>query len=145
MYQTGQNEQRRRFWRVRFSVFPNQVGFLYRKNRLVQQLEPGIYDYFDYQEFLRMIIVPTSSRIQNINNQEVLTKDNVALRFSYVTEYRVAEPERFVKSFDVFSSAYGGFYEADQLVHNLSQVDLRRIISEIESEELNEKRNYSKN
>lgn len=120
---------------------PNQVGFLYRKNRLEQRLEPGIYEYFDYNKILRMVILPITGRIQNITNQEVLTKDNVALRFSYVVEYRIADPEKFIKYFDVFTFAFNIFFEADQLVHNLSQVMLRKVISDIESEELNEKRN----
>jgi regulator of protease activity HflC (stomatin/prohibitin superfamily) len=140
MYQPSQSEQRRRFWRVRFSVSPNQVGFLFRDNRLEKRLEPGVYDYFDYKRTLKTVVLPTTSKIQVISNQEVLTKDNVALRFSYVIEYRVADPETFIKNFDVFTFAYNIFFEADQLVHNLSQVRLRQTISEIESEELNEKR-----
>lgn len=141
MFQTIQNDKRRTFWRVRFSVAPNQVGFLYRKNQLEKQLEPGIYDFFDFNKVMSLVVLPVTNRIQNIVNQEVLTKDNVALRFSYVVEYRVVDHSKFIKNFDVFTNTFNVFFEADQLVHNLSQVSLRRVISEIESEELNEKRN----
>lgn len=88
-----------------------------------------------------MVVLPITNRIQNIVNQEVLTKDNVALRFSYVVEYRAFDHSKFIKSFDVFSNTFNVFFEADQLVHNLSQVSLRRVISKFDSEELNEKRN----
>ena len=54
MYQIYQNELRRSFWRVRFSVLPNEVGYLYRRNRLEQKLDEGIYDYFDYQNVLQI-------------------------------------------------------------------------------------------
>lgn len=141
MFQSNQNEIRKSFWRVRFWVQPNQVGYLYRKNRLLQKLEPGIYDYFDYNKFLSLVVLPTTNRLLSISNQEVLTKDNIALRFSYFAEYRIIEPDTFLESFDVFTFSYNIFHEAEQLVHNLTQVHLRRVISEIESGELNEKRN----
>lgn len=141
MFHTAQSEIRRSFWRVRFLVAPHQIGFLYRRNVLEKKLDPGIYDYFDYQKVLSLLVLPKTNRVQVISNQEVLTKDNVALRFSYVVEYRIADEEKFIGTFDVFTFSYNPFSEADQLIHNLSQVYLRKVISEIESEELNEKRN----
>lgn len=141
MYQVNQNEQRRLFWRVRFFVSPNEIGYLYRKNRLEQKLEAGIYDYFDYQKVLRLVTLPTANRIQNIINQEVLTKDNVALRFSFFVEYKISDPDKFLEKTDVFANPYNLFFQTEQIIHNLSQVYVRRVISEIESEDLNEKRN----
>ena len=91
MYQLNHNEVRRSFWRVKFSVLPNEIGYLYRKNRLEEKLEAGIYNYFDFQKVLRIVVLPVTNRIQNIINQEVLSKDNVALRFSYFVEYKIAE------------------------------------------------------
>lgn len=141
MFQPIQNEHRRSFWRVRFFVSPNEVGYLYRKNRLEKKLDAGIYDYFDYQKVLRLVNLPTANRIQNIVNQEVLTKDNVALRFSFFVEYQISDTDKFLEKIDVFANSYNIFVAAEQLIHNLSQIYLRRTISQIESEELNEKRN----
>ena len=141
MYQITQNEQRRTFWRVRFSVSPNEVGYLYRENRLEKKLEPGIYDYFDYQKVLKLLTLPTTNRIQTIVNQEVLTKDNVALRFSFFVEYKIGDTDKFIENTDVFTNPYNIFSSAEQLIQNLAQIEVRRIISAIESEELNEKRN----
>ncbi len=141
MFQMLQNEQRRSFGRVRFSVSPNEVGYLYRKNRFEQKLGAGIYDYFDYKKILKLITFPTTNRIQTIVNQEVLTKDNVALRFSFFVEYKIGNTDKFVENTDVFTNPYNIFFSAEQLIQNLSQIHLRKIISEIESEELNEKRN----
>src|SRR5688500_8845300 len=100
MHQVYHNEKRRSFWRVRFSVSPNEVGYLYRKNRLEQKLDAGIYDYFDYERVLRVVTLPTANRMQNIVNQEVLTKDNVALRFSFFVEYRISDTDRFLDKTD---------------------------------------------
>ncbi len=141
MFQTDQKELRKSFWRVQYSVLPNEIGFLYQKNRLLEKLQPGIYKYSDFSKELSLLSLSLASRIQTILNQEVLTKDNVALRFSYFVEYKIGNADKFIEKIDVFSIPYNVFYNAEQLIHNLSQVYFRRIISEIESEDLNEKRN----
>jgi regulator of protease activity HflC (stomatin/prohibitin superfamily) len=141
MFQIEQSEIRKSFWRVRFSVLPTEKGLLYRKNRLESKLDAGVYDYFDYGKELKLVSLSLISRLQNILNQEVLTKDNVALRFSYFVEYRIGNIDKFIEKIDVFTMPYNIYFNAEQIIHNLSQVYLRRLISEIESEELNEKRN----
>ena len=138
MYQLNLKEKQRTFWRVRFFVSPNEIGYLYRKNRLERKVEPGIYDFFDYDKVLNLVTLPTTNRIQNVINQEVLTKDNVALRFSFFIEYKISDTDRFLDKFNVFANPYNIFFDAEQLIHNLAQVHLRKVISEIESEELNE-------
>lgn len=140
MFTQWHNEQRRSFWRVRFQVSPKETGYLYRKNRLETKLEPGVYDYFDYNGFLRLVTVPLTNRYLNVVNQEVLSKDNVALRFSYFIEYNIADPDTAIEKFDVFATSHNPFSQAEQIVHNLTQVHFRQIIAGIESEELNEKR-----
>ncbi len=141
MYQTNSNEIRRGFWRVRFLVSPNETGYLYRKNRLETKLESGIYDYFDFAKVLRTVVLPTGNRVQNIINQEVLSKDNIALRFSFFIEYKISDADKFLANFNVLTNPYNIFFDAEQLIHNLSQVCVRKVIAEIESEELNDKRN----
>jgi regulator of protease activity HflC (stomatin/prohibitin superfamily) len=141
MYQTNSNEIRRSFWRVRFLVSPNETGYLYRKNRLEHKLEAGIYDYFDFAKVLRTVVLPTVNRVQNIINQEVLSKDNIALRFSFFIEYKVGDTDKFLGKFNVLTNPYNIFFDAEQLIHNLAQVYVRKVIAEIESEELNDKRN----
>lgn len=126
---------------MRFSVSPNEIGYLYRKNRLERKLDAGIYDFFDYQKVLKVVTLPTTNRIQTIINQEVLTKDNVALRFSFFIEYKIGNADKFFETTDVFTNIYNVFVQTEQVIQNLSQVYVRRVISAIESEELNEKRN----
>ncbi|HEV2799513.1 MAG TPA: slipin family protein [Pyrinomonadaceae bacterium] len=121
----------------KFSVPPNYVGYLFRKNRFDVRLEPGIYRFFDPLEEIRVIYLPTTIKIQNIVNQEVLTKDNIALRFSYFIEHRISDPDKYVARFDVHGL---GAYEAEQLLHSLTQVYLRDLISQVSSEELNDRR-----
>ena len=123
----------------KFSVLPNHVGYLFRKNRFDVKLEPGIYRFFDPLEEMRVVTLPTTIKIQNIVNQEVLTEDNIALRFSYFIEYRIGDTDKYITRFDVHNH-FAGAYEAEQLLHSLTQVYLRDLISKVASEDLNDKR-----
>jgi regulator of protease activity HflC (stomatin/prohibitin superfamily) len=123
----------------KFSVTPNHVGYLYRKNRLSMKLEPGIYRFFDPLKEISLVSLPTTNRLQTIINQEVLTQDNVALRFSYIIEYRISDSDKYIARFDLHNS-FSPTYEAEQLLHSLTQVYLRELIAKIPSEQANEKR-----
>jgi regulator of protease activity HflC (stomatin/prohibitin superfamily) len=126
----------------KFSVAPSHVGYLFRKNRFDVRLEPGIYRFFDPLKEMHLISLPTTVKIRNIVNQEVLTEDNIALRFSYFIEYRIADTDKFVTRFDVHTkfTSYSGAYEAEELLHSLTQVYLRDLISKVSSQDLNERR-----
>ncbi len=126
--------------RRKISVKPNEIGFLYRKNRLEQRLEAGVYSFFDPFSYLELVALPTTNRFLQVANQEVLTKDNIAFRFSYFVEYKISDGEKFLANFNVFQNPYNVWYEAEQLIHNLTQVVLREQITKILSEEINDKR-----
>ncbi len=123
----------------KISITPNHVGYLYRKNRLDSKLEPGIYRFFDPLYHISFLSLPTTSRLQTVINQEVLTQDNVALRFSYIIEYRISDTDRYIERFDLHH-AFSPTVEAEQLLHSLTQVYLRESIAGVSSEQLNEKR-----
>ena len=123
----------------KFSITPHHVGYLYRKNRFSVKLEPGIYRFFDPLEEISVVSLPTTNMLQTIINQEVLTQDNVALRFSYIIEYRISDSDKYVAHFDVHK-LFSPTYEAEQLLHSLTQVHLRELIAMVPSEQANEKR-----
>jgi len=136
----------------KISVAPNHAGFLFRNNRLERQLDAGVYRVWQGFDEIDVIPLPLAERVSIVTNQEVLTKDNIALRFSYVIWYRVADGQKFLQNFDVFQhgkefianlrgdSSRWFFNETEQTIHLLSQVYLREQIAEVESEALNEKR-----
>jgi regulator of protease activity HflC (stomatin/prohibitin superfamily) len=127
-------------WIIRkVSITPNHVGYLYRKNRLRSKLDPGIYRFFDPLNEVSVISLPTANRLQTVINQEVLTQDTVALRFSYIIEYRISDSDRYIERFDLHNS-HGVTVEAEQLLHSLTQVYLRELIAKIPSEDVNDKR-----
>ena len=118
----------------RISIPPNHVGYLYRRNRLDSKLGPGIYRFFDPLYHVSFVSLPTTSKLQTVINQEVLTQDNVALRFSYSIEYRISDSDRNIERFDL-QQVFGPLVE-----HSLTQVHLRELIAGIPSEQVNEKR-----
>ncbi|MEM8718357.1 MAG: slipin family protein [Cyanobacteria bacterium P01_G01_bin.39] len=124
------------------SVRPNQVGYLYKNNQLYKRLDPGIYKFFDFTRKLDTVIIPTISKMITVVNQEVLTRDNISLRLSYLLEYQITDGNVFLNRFNLFdvpdNHRYGNtIAEAEGIVHNLSQVDLRNAISRIESQSIN--------
>lgn len=128
------------FFKRKFLVNPTTVGYLYRKNRLHQKLSPGIYEFTDRKKYYALVCIPTAPHLAQIINQEVLTKDNIALRFSFIATYFIADTDRFIEKFDVLSDYFSPINEANMLVHNYSQIHIRQKISQIASEELNDKK-----
>ncbi|WP_019507944.1 slipin family protein [Pleurocapsa sp. PCC 7319] len=127
------------------SVRPNQVGYLYRNNKFLKRLTPGIYKFFDFLREFDAVIIPTISKLITVTNQEVLTKDNISLRLSYILEYQITDGNIFISRFNLFESHQNYCYtnlitEAESVVHNLSQVYLREEIASIESQELNKRK-----
>ena len=87
-----------------------------------------------------MASIPTTSTLIDITNQEVLTKDNIALRFSFLVEYRISNPEKFIEKFDILNKYFHCYESAAQVVRNYSQIYIREAIGKITSKELNEKK-----
>ena len=126
-------------FRKKISVRANHVGYLYRRNQLKRTLSPDIYKVFDFFSEVEVVALPTVPRLLTVSNQEVLTQDNIALRFSYFVEYKIIDGERFLSRFDSYGH-FGPLPQAEQLIHSLSQVALRKLIGALDSEKLNEAR-----
>ncbi|MBC8042029.1 MAG: slipin family protein [Rhizobacter sp.] len=120
----------------RLSVAPNELGFLYRRNVLAEELAAGIYERFDFNNELTLFTVPLTPKLQLITNQEVLTKDNIALRFSYHILYRITDGRKLITKVRPIYAVY----DAEQLLHAVTQLSSRDKISQVMSEDLNEKR-----
>jgi regulator of protease activity HflC (stomatin/prohibitin superfamily) len=123
-----------------YQVRPNQIGFLFRDNVLEDKLTSGRHEIWDWKNRTELICLPTTDKLIAITNQEVLTKDNVALRFSFNILYKIADGEKFLSKFEVSRQIQTTIGEAEQRVYNIVQVFIRNKIASFDSEELNEKR-----
>jgi regulator of protease activity HflC (stomatin/prohibitin superfamily) len=87
-----------------------------------------------------LFILSETSKLLTIINQEVLTKDNVALRFSFNITYKIANGQSFLDKFALDKHINSIIYEAEQRLCNIVQLYIRNKIAELDSETLNEKR-----
>jgi regulator of protease activity HflC (stomatin/prohibitin superfamily) len=124
-----------------YKIKPNTVGFLFRENKFEEKLEPGFHEISDFRNRTEVITLPTSSNFMTVVNQEVLSKDNVALRFSYIIIYKIIDGEKFLSKFALDKHISSLIYEAEQFIANSTQIFIRNKIAELESEFLNENRN----
>ncbi|MDU1890320.1 MAG: slipin family protein [Dysgonomonas sp.] len=127
-------------FRKTFQVRANTEGYLYRKNVFERRLEAGIYKFWDWNNEISAAILPLTSKLLNIINQEVLTKDNIAFRFSFYLTYKIVDGEKFLKNFTLDRHINLIINEAEQRISTIAQLHAKNIISNYESEELNEKR-----
>lgn len=129
------------FFKQKFEVLPNNEGYFYKSNKFQKKLEPGVYYFFDKKGLISLYNIPTVSKSKTFTNQEVLTKDNIALRFSYYVRYKIEDGEKYLEKLDFVTYQFSFLQSAEDLIHNLSQLKIREQISTHLSEELNEKRN----
>ena len=118
-------------------VAPDSVGLLFKKNVFQQELTAGIYK-FSLWEKVHIISLSQKLRSVRVINQEVLTADNIALRFSFYLAYKLDNTKLFVDNFGVEAD---NFAVAEQQIVAATQVLLRQKIATFSSEKLNECRN----
>lgn len=130
-----------RIFKKLYQVKPNTEGFLYRNNIFEDVFQPGFYKVWDWNNRTELIALPKTSKLLTITNQEVLTKDNVALRFSFNVIYKITDGQKLLSQFALDRQVYSLLQEVEQRLHSIVQIYLRDRIAMMESETLNEKRN----
>jgi len=125
----------------KYQVKPNTVGFLYRNNTFERKLGPGYHEVWDLRDRTELFTLPETSKLLTVTNQEVLTKDNIALRFSFNVIYKITDGQKFLGKFTLDKKSLAVILEAEQRLCNIVQLYIRNKIAELDSETLNEKRN----
>ncbi|WP_094745912.1 slipin family protein [Vaginella massiliensis] len=128
-------------FKKKYQVKPNTVGFLYRDNVFEQKLNSGIHEIWDPKNRTELFTLPETSKLLTITNQEVLTKDNIALRFSFYILYTITDGQTFLSKFALDRPINEIIQEAEQRIYTIVQRYIRNKIAELDSETLNEKRN----
>lgn len=123
-----------------YQIAPNQIGYFYKDNVFVKKLSPGFYTFLDWKKRTFVITLPTVTRLITINNQEVLTRDNIALRFSFIIKYKIMDGEKMLSNFEFGYSVYSLLTALDEQIYSTVQIAIREKICALNSEELNEQR-----
>jgi regulator of protease activity HflC (stomatin/prohibitin superfamily) len=105
---------------IRVDVVPSGcVGVLLVNGAIHTILKPGKYAYFTKPHSVTLKIVDTRPQILTVNGQELLTRDKVPLRLSFVATFRIADPLRSVQAVE----------RLDEAVYLRVQLALRGLIS----------------
>lgn len=128
-------------FKKQYQVKPNTIGFLYRDNIFEQKLTAGYHEIWDWKNRTELFSIPETSKLVSITNQEVLTKDNVALRFSFNVLYKITDGQKLLSQFALDRQTSHIIQELEQRIYNIVQLFIRNRIAEMDSETLNEKRN----
>ena len=131
-------------------VPPHTIGLLYHNNKFQKELAAGVYHFFDPIFFKKKSVytVPSYELWTTVSNQEVLSKDNIAFRFSFHVSYRCSDPQQFVEQVGIQSGQYqhgyqpefAGYQTANAVIAMHTQVVIRDILATVDSSEINEKR-----
>lgn len=95
----------------------------------------------DWKNRYELFILPETSMLATVNNQEVLTKDNIALRFSFTIVYKITDGKKFLENFALDKPITAIIFEAEHRVCAIAQQHIRDKISSFDSETLNDRRN----
>lgn len=74
-----------------FSVENYEKGLLFIDGKFVEELEPGVYNWWKNSISLSVQKSDTRQLQLEINGQEILTKDKAALRLNAYAQYRVSD------------------------------------------------------
>ncbi|MCB1323986.1 MAG: slipin family protein [Spirochaetales bacterium] len=124
----------------RFDILPNTRAYLFRRHRFDRALEPGTYRFFDPSDSIRVYCLPSVEKQIVITNQEVLSKDNVAFRFSFLLDYIVEDGRALLEALHAPGGPDYVLPVAEEYIKNLTQIAIRDRMAEIESDLLNENR-----
>ena len=122
-------------------VKPNRKGFLYIDNVFEKMLEPGVYKFSRFsKKEVNIYTVSALNRWVFVNNQEVLTQDNISLRISYDFTYKVTDFEAFRDQVDFLEMGHNLTWGIENQIRSISQTLIRDIVAGVDSSVLNEKR-----
>ncbi|NME68594.1 slipin family protein [Flammeovirga aprica] len=123
-----------------YQVKPNTIGYLYKDNIFEQKLNPGYYEIWDWKNRTELFVLPETSKLLTVTNQEVLTKDNVALRFSFNVLYKIIDGQKFLNNFALDKTMNAILQEGETRIFNIVQIYFRNKLAELDSEIVNKKR-----
>ena len=120
-------------WFSRVEVAQYQRARLYFDQKLVRLLEPGVYYFWNASVKVNADFVDTRLTQMNITGQELLTRDKVSLRISFVCSYRITDYVKVLTEIDNYAEQlhvtaqlalreYVGRHKLDEILENKEQI-----------------------
>ncbi len=122
-----------RYFYQRVEVREYEKGLLFFDNKFERILEPGVYYFWTYRTDVGVTHVDTRLITENVMGQEILTRDKVTLRISFVCSYKITD---FVKAMIEIDNLreqlhlavqfalreYAGRYTLDEILQNKDEI-----------------------
>lgn len=124
------------------SIPPNFVGLYFKDNQFAEQFNPGVHSRWNgLFHNSEVYYVPTTRITERVTSQEVLTKDNISLRFSFRYTFEISDPQRFLANEFVLNNftAPQSYYSVPEASIFL-QEQFREVFASEVAEEVNQKR-----
>lgn len=126
---------------TKIEVQDHEKAALYYNGRYTQLLDAGVYYFWNNFVKVQAKMIDTRLQQMNIQGQEMLTLDKVALRINFVCHYRVTEYVKVLTEIDDYREhmhvaaqlalrEYVGKYKLDEILENkdqMSQFVLQRL------------------
>lgn len=117
----------------KIEVQPGEVGILYYNWKVVRELQPGTYYYWNHSVDVVCRIVDLKVRKLEISGQEILTADRIGIRLNLICSYRIADPRRMVETIrnleeqlyacvQLMIREYVGRYRLDELLAQKEEI-----------------------
>ena len=111
---------------IRVDVRAYERARLYFNKRLVSVLEPGTYYFWKCAVSVEYDVIDTRLTRLDVTGQELLTKDKVALRVSFVTSYRITDFEKVASEVN----------DHEEQIHIAAQLALRDFVGRYTLDEI---------
>lgn len=118
---------------VKVEIVEYQKGRLFINKKLVELLDSGTYYFWKTNDKVEISIVDTRLMQMDIQGQEILTKDKVALRINFVCNYRIKDYVKIMTEIDNYTEQirvtcqlalreYVGKYMIDEILENKDEI-----------------------
>ena len=122
-----------RFLHTRIEVAEHQKARLYYDGKLVRLLDAGTYYFWNGSTKVTADLVDTRTLQMDINGQEIMTLDKVALRINFVCSYKITDYVKIHTEIDDYERQlhvllqlalreYVGRYRLDEILENKEQL-----------------------
>lgn len=93
----------------KIEVNPNMKGYLYKNNKFEEELNPGVYSYFLSSAKINIFSIPTIKQQNTVFNQEALSSDNIAFKFSFIIDFSIVDGRKVLNNFSISKDYVAGY------------------------------------
>lgn len=125
---------------MKIIVHPNTRTALYVNSHLQEIYEPGVYRYASLFKTCKVFSFSILPQLLTVSNQEILTKDNIAFRLSFLFFYKIVDVKKMLQHAELDKEAYHVEAKLENMLTSEIKIKIREKIADITVHELNENR-----